>query len=541
MPMDQIRARTAALKAGAPIPSAAGTRRPPPARKALPVLLPCGHEGRIITPCHSCGGDNRHVRDCEIHGTCTRIDAGKDVDMVCARCPDHTARKTPAALPAPAPGARETVVGDGSLCVVTLNIGHVMGATARASMLAAAKRWGAAYAEIHAPIREVGGKPHWQKAFLPEWARERGYTRVAYYDSDIVLRSDCPNIFDRVPAGSVGIVSNQQQDFAELSSRQHRRYDSDRRWWAARLGGKMAPAERHVNGGLIVFEPVAHADLFRRWAEAGASVKYGRADVLVDEAALSIVLENSDVPRVWLPSTFNLLFYRSPSLNNSRDMAGFAYHGAGRGPKHKLEHFRWDLTATEPPFSWRDIKNEGMFDFQDVYSAQVERVSSPAAFVELGSWRGKSSCFMAELIRASGKPIRFYCVDIWTGTPTHKWMRDAATRAGGDMLGVWRENLKRAGVLEFATPIQEDSARAARHFADGSLDFVYVDADHSFAKCVADIRAWRPKLKPGGVMAGHDFDMPDVARAVAQEFGAGGFTVTGRTWVAGPARAPGPD
>jgi cephalosporin hydroxylase len=552
MGIKERQARTAALKAAGLIPvlMAQATAAPAPkaarVRKPLPVI-DCRHGGTdadIIERCTNCNGAGKHVRECDVHERCTWEPVNPGV-MNCRKCRTEGLGYEPVAPPVRkvqisglSPTERETIVGEGPLCVVTLNVGNVMGVAARASQLAAARRWGAAYAEILAPLTNVGGKVHWQKAFLAEWARAKGYTRVAYYDSDIVIRSDCPSVFEQVPTGSLGIVSNQQKDFAELSNRHHARYDSDRQWWAARLGGKVAPAERHVNGGLIVFEPATHADLFKQWADAGASIWYARADVLVDEAALSTVLENSDVPRVWLPATFNLLFYRSPALNHSPVMAAYAYHGAGRAPKHKLERLRWDLAAVEAPFTWRSIKEEKMFDFGALYDAQVARVEGPAAFVELGCWRGKSSCFMAEAIKASGKPIRFYCIDIWTGTPHHKWMRDTAARAGGDMLGLWRDNLQRAGVLDFATPIQEDSARAARHFADGSVDFVFVDADHRFENVVADVRAWRPKLVAGGVMAGHDFDMPDVARAVRQEFGPDGFAVTGRTWIAEPTSAP---
>ena len=43
-------------------------------------------------------------------------------------------------------------------------------------------------------------------------------------------------------------------------------------------------------------------------------------------------------------------------------------------------------------------------------------------------------------------------------------------------------------------------------FADRSVEFVYVDADHSFDKCWDDIVSWMPKIKPGGWMAGHDYN-----------------------------------
>jgi predicted O-methyltransferase YrrM len=56
------------------------------------------------------------------------------------------------------------------------------------------------------------------------------------------------------------------------------------------------------------------------------------------------------------------------------------------------------------------------------------------------------------------------------------------------------------------------------------LDFVFIDADHSYEGCKADIEAWFPKVKPGGLLSGHDYDNPDfpefgVKRAV-DEFAA---------------------
>lgn len=50
-----------------------------------------------------------------------------------------------------------------------------------------------------------------------------------------------------------------------------------------------------------------------------------------------------------------------------------------------------------------------------------------------------------------------------------------------------------------------DSGVAASRIRDGELDFVYLDARHDFAGVVADVHAWWPKVKVGGVFAGHDF------------------------------------
>lgn len=75
--------------------------------------------------------------------------------------------------------------------------------------------------------------------------------------------------------------------------------------------------------------------------------------------------------------------------------------------------------------------------------------------------------------------------------------------------------------------IQKNSVEAAREFNDKSLDFVYIDADHSYKAVDQDIKAWLPKVKDGGIIAGHDYVKPaeedkvdfDVIGAVNDNFG----------------------
>lgn len=57
--------------------------------------------------------------------------------------------------------------------------------------------------------------------------------------------------------------------------------------------------------------------------------------------------------------------------------------------------------------------------------------------------------------------------------------------------------------------VRSDSLEAAKGIADGSLDFVFIDADHTYAGCKADIEAWKPKIKKGGFISGHDYENPD--------------------------------
>lgn len=53
--------------------------------------------------------------------------------------------------------------------------------------------------------------------------------------------------------------------------------------------------------------------------------------------------------------------------------------------------------------------------------------------------------------------------------------------------------------------IRQNSANASRMFADESLDWVYIDANHSFKFIAEDLHIWGKKVKKGGIVAGHDY------------------------------------
>lgn len=66
--------------------------------------------------------------------------------------------------------------------------------------------------------------------------------------------------------------------------------------------------------------------------------------------------------------------------------------------------------------------------------------------------------------------------------------------------------------------IKNDSVGAAKLIPDCSLDWVYIDANHAYEAVMADIRAWYPKVKIGGVISGHDFK-PDKSNPDCKTFG----------------------
>lgn len=61
------------------------------------------------------------------------------------------------------------------------------------------------------------------------------------------------------------------------------------------------------------------------------------------------------------------------------------------------------------------------------------------------------------------------------------------------------------------------STEVAKTILDGSLDWVYIDADHRYEAVKADLEAWFPKVRKGGVMSGHDY-MNFVSRSPSGDY-----------------------
>lgn len=109
------------------------------------------------------------------------------------------------------------------------------------------------------------------------------------------------------------------------------------------------------------------------------------------------------------------------------------------------------------------------------------------------------------------KGDRLRLVDLWgeEGSDTNLFYVDIANVHGVAARRQHRlqceDRLERSLRSGHAEVLHMESAIAASQIPDGDLDFVYLDARHDFAGVVADIHAWWPKVRVGGVFAGHDF------------------------------------
>ncbi len=162
----------------------------------------------------------------------------------------------------------------------------------------------------------------------------------------------------------------------------------------------------------------------------------------------------------------------------------------------------------------------GWFDYANLYHEQVLRARPGAIFVEIGAYLGRSTAYLASCILRSGKPIRVYVIDLWDGWFHHEDQQSVPMNEGTDVFWHFMRNMRCAGLDSVLCPLKMDSVQAASLFEDGSVDFVFVDGDHGYEPVKRDLTAWFPKVRPGGVIAGHDYGNPDFpgVRDGADEF-----------------------
>ena len=155
---------------------------------------------------------------------------------------------------------------------------------------------------------------------------------------------------------------------------------------------------------------------------------------------------------------------------------------------------------------------EDWFTYPNLYKKVVESAGNEFHFVEVGSWKGRSSVFMAVEIINSGKNIKFDCVDTWEGSVEHLDYDEIKEKKLYDIFLNTIESVKHV-----INPVKMSSLEAVNLYGDKTLDFIFIDASHEYEDVKRDIIAWLPKLKIGGVLAGHDYGVFDGVTRAANE------------------------
>lgn len=153
--------------------------------------------------------------------------------------------------------------------------------------------------------------------------------------------------------------------------------------------------------------------------------------------------------------------------------------------------------------NWKDVS--GFFDSDLVYKLATKTFPEGSTFVEIGSWMGRSTCCLGQLVKDSKKDIKVYAVDTFEGSEEHWQLIKEIEENSTSLLEIFKKNTSLCGVDNLITPIKGASLDVVNQFEDESIDFIFIDASHDYENVLADITAWYPKLKPGGLIAGDDY------------------------------------
>lgn len=124
---------------------------------------------------------------------------------------------------------------------------------------------------------------------------------------------------------------------------------------------------------------------------------------------------------------------------------------------------------------------------------------------EVGSFLGNGSTkaiLQAVLKYKSAEDSLIYCVDTWEGNNNVELYSELKREY--NLFETFLYNVNSLGGKNIVKPMVMRSEDAAEIFKDKSCDFVFIDADHTYNCVKKDIKIWKTKVKPGGILCGHD-------------------------------------
>lgn len=151
---------------------------------------------------------------------------------------------------------------------------------------------------------------------------------------------------------------------------------------------------------------------------------------------------------------------------------------------------------------------QGWCDYYDFYDYIIDKMPNNFVFAEVGVWKGQSlSYFVVESINKHENGT-IYAIDHWQGSIEHlnagspSYTPILKDNPNG-LFDLFKHNI--SPIEQYITVLRNTSEEAATIIPDRSLDAVFIDASHEYEDIFKDLSLWMPKVKTGGVFAGHDY------------------------------------
>lgn len=162
----------------------------------------------------------------------------------------------------------------------------------------------------------------------------------------------------------------------------------------------------------------------------------------------------------------------------------------------------------------------------ELISNLIKDIKNPVG-AEIGVCTGEFSIYMIE----NNKTLKLFCVDPYKMYQQYYTAKGTGARQHGftnqKQFDVQYGEMKSKFNLygDRIILIRENSINADKFVEDGSLDFVFIDANHLYSFVKDDIAIWTKKVKLGGIISGHDYNEKDpchlvnTCKAVNETFG----------------------
>ena len=149
----------------------------------------------------------------------------------------------------------------------------------------------------------------------------------------------------------------------------------------------------------------------------------------------------------------------------------------------------------------------GWFIYKSLYDTMVETAPFNSTFVEVGTWFGKSTNYLAGKIKESKKNIHFTTIDTFKGTQTEDLHLNIVDTFNGDIFYEFIDNTIISNNYGTFDIIKDASKHASAQFANQSIDYIMIDGGHAYDEVMDDIKVWYNKVKPGGIISGDDYNI----------------------------------
>lgn len=135
-------------------------------------------------------------------------------------------------------------------------------------------------------------------------------------------------------------------------------------------------------------------------------------------------------------------------------------------------------------------------------------ITANTDIVELGSYKGKSSCYLATGAKA-GYKAHVWCIDPWDLVGNKPVGKLNYTDAW--IFNTWRNNVQACGVTRQISVVKDFSVNAAKKF-NRPVGMIFIDGNHTYEGVKADFEAWYPHLVKDAVVVFDDYVSPHLGK-----------------------------